>query len=72
MIEGVTDWQKEKRKVSLKLDLRKLKRNRSLSCSFLNFPKVESDFYRPICLIGTPSQFKFSKVDHGKEHDVYG
>ena len=55
MIEGVTDWQKEKRKVSLKLDLRKLKRNRSLSCSFLNFPKVESDFYWPICLIGTPS-----------------
>ena len=32
MIEGVTNWQKEKRKASLKLDLRKLKRNRSLSC----------------------------------------
>ena len=25
MIEGVTNWQKEKRKASLKLDLRKLK-----------------------------------------------
>ena len=39
MIEGVTDWQKEKTKASQKLDLRKLKRNRSLSCSFLNFSK---------------------------------
>ena len=39
MIEGVTNWQKEKRKASQKLDLRKLKRNRSLSCSFLNFSK---------------------------------
>ena len=39
MIEGVTDWQKEKRKATRKLDLRKLKRKRSLSCSFLNFSK---------------------------------
>ena len=31
MIEGVTDWRKEKRKASRKLDLRKLKRKRSLS-----------------------------------------
>ena len=39
MIEGVTDWRKEKRKLSRKLDLRKLKIKRSLSCFFLNFSK---------------------------------
>ena len=39
MIEGVTDWRKEKRKLSRKLDLRKLKRKRSFSCFFLNFSK---------------------------------
>ena len=30
MIEGVTDWRKEKRKLSRKLDLRNLKRKNNL------------------------------------------
>ena len=55
---------KGKRKVSLKLDLRKLKRNRSLFLLFPKFfPKVESDFlFGLFALLGLLASLNFPKL----------
>ena len=63
MIEGVTNWQKEKRKASLKLDLKKTKKKQK---SFLLFPKFFQRwsliFIGLFALLGLLASLNFPKL----------
>ena len=64
----MTDWRKEKRKLSRNARPKKTKKKKKSFLLFLNFPKVESDFYGLFALLGLLAKFKFSKVDYGKKN----